>query len=359
MKKAWFRIALSLGSAAILLAVLMAYTDVGPADVWPYLKTYSVAAYLTALVIHVGIYSLRALRFRVLLPPESRPSFWRVLVLSSAHNMASYVLPAKTGEATWLVYMKGYCGVSGSAALASLGVSRLLDGAALAGAIALSCLWIALGHEYDGQQFLGYDSRVFLTGAGVSLGALVLLLVGLAWRGDIVMRVLLRLAHPLRIDRSRIGKAVLGRLAGVAEAFRHAGRGGRLGGGALLSVAIWVGIFQFYAVLARGVDLPEARIFDDLSFPKMIFGSSMSVVANLLPINGPAGAGTQDGGWVLGFGILGVPEEQSLPVSLVSHAIQVFNVVAMGLLGHLFMSWMGRRVVAEAEIDLPADSPPS
>ena len=66
--------------------------------------------------------------------------------------------------------------------------------------------------------------------------------------------------------------------------------------------------------------------------------SSWAMLANLLPINGFAGAGTQELGWVVGFRMLGVPEDLALSTGLGVHLVQLFNVVALGLLGHLAMA---------------------
>ena len=118
----------------------------------------------------------------------------------------------------------------------------------------------------------------------------------------------------------------------------------RPGGLALLlsatvaSVAIWLLVFAFYAVLSRGAGLPE-----DLSFVEAAFGSSLAVLFNLLPINGFAGFGTQEAGWQVGFSLVGVAPELALSSGVAAHLVQLFNVVLMGILGHLGLGLLGQK----------------
>ena len=108
---------------------------------------------------------------------------------------------------------------------------------------------------------------------------------------------------------------------------------------------MWLLIFIFYGILARGFGLPE-----DLGISGAAFGSSLAVLTNLLPINSFAGFGTQEGGWVLGFGLLGVPRDLALSTGLGVHLAQLASTLLLGILGHLVMGWMPRRAIGEASI---------
>ena len=84
--------------------------------------------------------------------------------------------------------------------------------------------------------------------------------------------------------------------------------------------------------MSETVDLSQAAL-----------GSGLAVVANLLPINGFAGFGTQEAGWVLGFGALGVPKDVATATSVGVHLVQLGNVVLLGLLGHIAMALLAPR----------------
>jgi hypothetical protein len=101
--------------------------------------------------------------------------------------------------------------------------------------------------------------------------------------------------------------------------------------GSLLSLPVWLCVYLFYAILARGLGLA------DLDFAEAVFGSSLAVLANLLPINGFAGFGTQDIGWVIGFTSLGADRDVATESALAFHFVYLANIVAFGLAGHLAM----------------------
>lgn len=321
------RILISLLLAALLLAALAWWGGVGPAEMGRALRALPARTYFVALALHAAIYLLRALRFRLLLPPASRPPFGHVLAVSSAHNLAAYVLPAKTGEASFVVYLKGLCGVRGAESLASLLISRLLDLATLSGGVGAAALVLGLV-EGDGARAWALPLGGVLLAAALALGLLCL-------RSDWLPTGARELARLLRLDRRGLGAKLAAATEQVAAALREAGRGGRLLAGALVSLPLWVGVFLFYAVLARGLGIGA-----DLAHAT--FGSGLAIAANLLPVNGLAGFGTQEAGWVVGFGLLGVPRDLALSSGLGAHLVQLANVILFGLLAHLALGLLPR-----------------
>jgi hypothetical protein len=307
------RATLSIVIAIALVWALMAWGSVSATAVWDTVSGMPLASFSIALAIHCGIYALRSWRFRVLIPGAPPPSFAQAYVIGAAHNLATYVLPAKAGEATWVVYLSAQTGVSAAIGLASLVVARLLDLAVLCGELGLVCLVLALSDAYGELLWLG------------PLGALLL------------------------GRRFQAGERIAERLLEVALALRSAAQGRRLWTAALLTVPQWLGIFAFYAVLARGMGLP-----DGVSFVEACFGSSLAVLSNLLPINGFAGFGTQEGGWVLGYGVVGVGKELALPTALGVHLVQLFDTVVLGVLAHLVMGFLWR---GGARAGTPAAAP--
>ena len=137
----------------------------------------------------------------------------------------------------------------------------------------------------------------------------------------------------------------------ASEALRQARGGVSVPALLALTALIWLGVFGFYAFLAYGFGLPE-----HISPGGAVFGSGLAVLSNILPINAFAGVGTQEAGWVLGFGVLGVGREQAFATGLGVHLVQLFDVVAMGLVGHLAMGLIPRRH-AVAGVDEPARPP--
>ncbi len=317
----------------------MVWVGVDLDEVGRALASLEPADYALAASIHLGIYCLRAFRFRLLVPPSSRPSFGRALTVSSAHNLASYVLPAKTGEASFIVYLKRFAGVSGARGLASLLVSRLLDLAVMCTAVSLACFYLASTASDSVRERVGD-----LVPLAVLLLGLTLVLAVLCARGHLLVSFFERLSKLLRLDRLKLGRKVLDRTVDVEEALRLAGGEGRLALAALLTLPIWMLVFAFYSVLGTNLGLPVTT-----SYPEVAFGSSATVMFNLLPVNGVAGFGTQEMGWTLGFEILGVDRKLALASGISTHLVQLFNVCLFGVIGHLFMGLVKPTEVREED----------
>lgn len=321
------RLGLSLAIAAVLLWLLSVWAGVGPGDLVGALQRLDRSTYLTALGVHLCIYTVRSWRYAVLIPEAHRPRFVPMWACSAAHNLAAYVLPAKTGEATLVLYLRSLAGVPGSSGLACLVVARLLDLAVLGVSVGLVLLWLAPG--FKAAPWMGAAGLASL-GLGV---AFTLLCLRPHWPARLATLLLGRLG----LERHPVGARLLARAGEVTAALRLAAAGPRLLVAWLLTAGIWALVFQFYAVLARGTGLPAT-----MSYPEACLGSSLAVLFNLLPINGFAGFGTQEAGWKIGFGLLGVPADLALASGLAAHLVQLANVVCFGLLGHLWMGLAGR-----------------
>lgn len=341
------RILLSSALALGLLWALAAWGDLSFADFVTALRRLTLGEYLLALAIHVGIYAVRAQRFRTLIPGPARPPFLGTCAASSAHNLAAYVLPAKTGEATLVLYLKASQGVGGGAGLASLLVSRLLDLGTLAAGLGAACLLLVA------SDFPGLPAFCLPLGVGLLIGAAVFgLVVG---GGERPVYGGLALARRLGLGRSSVGSRIAGVVERVAAALAEAGSDGRFLRAALLSIPIWLGVFLFYAVLARAVGLGA-----EIGLVEATFGSGLAVASNLLPINAFAAFGTQEAGWTLGFGWLGVERDLALSTAVAVHLVQLFDVVLLGVLGHVAMGAGARSPASGATAVNPtgADPPP-
>lgn len=324
------RFLFSIAAALALLAALGYWGGVEPGDVVKTCRRLPLTTWLAALTVHCGIYLARALRFRILIPKDERPGVPAILSIAAAHNLASYVLPAKSGEATFVLYARGTSGVSTGAALASLLVSRALDLMTLAAALSLVTVHLSLGQDWVASRAAGLS-------AGAVLFAATLVFFVASARGEWLVGLISGALRLLRLDRLRAGQRLASMGTGLAEALRSTRGGGRLRASFALSVALWLGVFLFYTILARGFGLPGR-----IGFPEAAFGSSLAVMTNILPVNALAGFGTQETGWVLGFGLLGIDGDAAFSTGVGVHLVQLGNVVLLGLLGHLGMGLLPR-----------------
>lgn len=317
------RLLLSLLVAALLLFVLARWGGVSAADVRAALGRLPLASYLAALGLHVLLYLLRTLRFQVLTEAGERPGFLAQLGITLSYGMASIVLPAKVGELSYVVYSGRALGTRGETALAVLLVARMLDMASLALGMGIACL-VAPGPAW-----------MVAAGAGALLVATAGFVV--VWKGEWVVRVGLWMGRVLKLARWGVGARAIEKAEGLGGALQEAARGGTLLQAVALSLAAWACVFLFCAVLARGLGIGE------LGFDEVVFGSGLAMLTSLVPLSAFASFGTLEAGWVLGFGFFGVGRELALATGTGLHLVQLANVVALGLVGHVLMGVCGRR----------------
>jgi len=335
------RLLVSLLVAGGLLWALATWGGVEVGEIKQKLEGLSVRVWLLALAVHAGIYLLRAWRFSVLTPTEVRPSFGRILAASSAHNLAAYVLPLKSGEATFVLYSAGVCGVSAKASAASLLVSRLLDLFVLCICM-FFVMWLAPLLAHAGMPKEVLEGSVTDIAERLStmwaLGAVFLLvgvLAGLAcvYRAGFVSSTV-RVLRLVRIERTALGSKLIALIGRFALALEEAGARGGLLRATALSLALWGGVAAFYSVLLIGFGWPKEQAV----FVPAVLAFGLASLANTLPVNGFAGFGTQEGGWVLGMSLWGVDPKLALTVGVGAHVVQLGNLILFGLLGHLGMA---------------------
>ncbi|HUR27378.1 MAG TPA: lysylphosphatidylglycerol synthase domain-containing protein, partial [Planctomycetota bacterium] len=195
------RAALSTAVGAAFLWILFRWSDLDARELWSSWKRLSWSAALCALAVHVAIYVVRSQRFRVLLPAEQRPSSAAMLAISAAHNLAAYVLPAKTGEMALVVYLRSHSGVPATAGLAALLVSRLLD-------LATLCLCLSAAMVYLAFARPAVVPAWFHAVALLLLAATALLLL-LSARSDVLVQSAAWLARSAGLARWKLAAKLL------------------------------------------------------------------------------------------------------------------------------------------------------
>jgi uncharacterized membrane protein YbhN (UPF0104 family) len=96
----------------------------------------------------------------------------------------------------------------------------------------------------------------------------------------------------------------------------------------LISLASWISIFWLFYAFLRGFGI-------EISFLKVVFGSTIAVLANALPISGIGNWGTLEAGWAAGFLMVGLSKEKAISSGFGVHIV-IFLVCAMMAL----ISWV-------------------
>ena len=254
----------------------------------------------------------RALRFKWLIYSKAIP-FSDLFRITAFYHLSLMVLPSKLGELSYPYLLNKTSGMNATEGLASLIVSRVYDFVII--------LMILLSVSIGFQGLFKVNTPLVVL--------LVTLLIGFIVFGLFYMSSLLRwfsngLGRISDWTGSRNAKFVLWiqkKMSEVGEDFHAIKTRHTYFPVSLTSLASWVMIFcTFYAYMKGfGVDIP---------FTKMIFGSTVGVVANALPISGIGNWGTLEAGWAAGFLMVGLSKEKAIATGFGVHII-IFIVCAI------------------------------
>ncbi|MFN0207637.1 MAG: flippase-like domain-containing protein [Planctomycetota bacterium] len=308
-KRKWIKFTLSIAAAAILLYLLLRGVDWE--DAWAVLRKLSPEAWICAFGVHASIYALRTLRFASLIP-DRRVPFTNLWSIQSANQMAAQLLPLRTGEITYPIYLRN-AGVPLEVGVAGLIVSRALDLLAVLTIAVFSAILV----ETPLQQLPKGTAVPLIFILALTAAALIAVATG----GAPFIRSLTAIAA-----RMGAGIRIVGRVEQVARGFETVGRYRAVAEAFALTLLIWIGVDMFYYILMRDLG------FHNLGPGDVAFGASAAILTNLLPINSFAGLGTQEWGWSWGFEQLGLTRTEAAASALAVHAVQLVNVGLLGLI---------------------------
>lgn len=268
-----------------------------------------------AMLAYVACYVARALRFRLLLV-SATPPLVDLTAVMAVHNLSNMLLPARTGELSWLALAKDRYGVPLGEGAVTLLLSRLFD----VGGIAAWFLAALLMHTPSGPPT---ELWVVASAVFALAGAVTFALAPLA-------RVASRVVGGDR--RSPFRAAAGQRLDALAEHARRVRARGTDVAVFVVTQLQWLCTFVtcWCILCAFSVEFP---------FLRSILGSTGLSLALILPLNTFGNVGTFEAGWVAGYRLAGMDEDAAAATALGAHAaILVFALILAGI-ATLVMRW--------------------
>ncbi|MFM8320036.1 MAG: lysylphosphatidylglycerol synthase transmembrane domain-containing protein [Chloroflexota bacterium] len=268
---------------------------------------------LSFIVYSMG-YVLRTVRFQQLAYTQPLP-FLPLLSVTGLYGMFNYLLPAKTGEVSYVLLVNRRLHISLVESATTLVVSRFFDfvTVALFLPVVLAPFWVRM------PSWMRYSSVSFI----------VLSLIG----GGIFFSLLGRRAAPITRPASRRGWAgkiekTLVELVNSLITIQQRRQNLRM---LLLTVGIWLCIYTNFYLVVRGLGYP-------MNFPQAVIVSAVMVPMTLLPFQGFANLGTHEVGWVAAFTLMGYSDVDALNIAVGSHVILLLFVLLLGGLS-LLLQW--------------------
>ena len=264
------------------------------------------------LVLGFGIYAInyifRTLRMRTLFGNYTI-SFKNTLAVMSLHGMYNYLLPAKTGEFSFVLLAKRFLDIPVVESTSMLITARFLDFLAIAFLLPVAVLiyWPIL------PSWLMASSLIF-SGLFFLISAILI---------SHLQKITSNNKQPTFKPPAffhRVYKAVLGVRQELLRVVVQPNKLRLL----FLTALIWLCVYSTFYFVILGLNY-SANIF------QIVIISVLMVPMTLLPFQGFANIGTHELGWVTAFMLFGMPEETALSIAIASHFVILVYVLFLGI----------------------------
>ena len=263
-------------------------------------------------------YFLRTLRFHLLIH-DPRVLLRRLMGVTSLYGMFNYLLPAKSGELTYVLLLNRCLRVGLADSTATLVTARFFD----FGVVAL-CLPFVLAVFFDQlPDWLIQSSIVYCV------------LVALA--GGLVV-VWLRTGRFRTTDESTKNK-LRRAVSKLVDGLRTIDDRRQYWPLWLLSLLIWGCVYTNLYLIVLSIGFAPTLV-------QMIVVSIILVPLTLLPVQGLANVGTHEVGWVAAYSLFGYSPELALAIAVTTHVVLFVFVLLLGALGSILLR-MDKRLPRE------------
>ena len=315
--RAHLRTAAVIACTAGLLAAFLWNANL--TDVWEEVRAAQPLLLLLSIVLQAVTYTLRALRWMVLLEPVGKVRFGNAIRATVVGFAANTLLPARAGEVLRPYLLARREGLRATAAFATIIVERFLD---LAMVVLLFGVFVVAADaatlEADPTLFAAVRTAG-MAAAAVAVAVLVVFAV-LAGHPERLGALTDRVTRALP---ARIGSALVHAVQAFAEGLAVMRRPALVAKAFALSVPLWLSIAATIWLVARAfhITMPLTGTF---------------LIVALLTVGVAVPTPGAVGGFHYAFRVgttvfYGVPNERAVGAAIVLHAISFFPVAIVGL----------------------------
>jgi hypothetical protein len=231
--------------------------------------------------------------------------------------MMTNLLPARTGEISYVYLLKKIHSRTIGEGVATLVVARVFD------FIVVIILLFAAGLFIEAvpESFSAFLWIVYLF-----LFCMVVLLISMIYLGDGFLKFLNTVMTHVKLDRTKFGNFVLRKGDETIVSFKKIEL--REHGPAIIvvSILIWICSFSCLYVILRGLGII-------LPAQNVIFGAVLTLLAGILPTPGIAGFGTGQAIWTIIYVPLGMSLDGAIISGFSWHIILIVFTAILGLFG--------------------------
>lgn len=275
----------------------------------------------TSFILYGLSMLIRAYRWQQMLiaADVALPSLFCV---TSLHNLLNHLLPARTGEFSYVYLLKKKHAVAWSQGVATLIMARVIDVAAMG-------LFFTCAVLYYWSRIR--TSAVHVAALGLFCVPVLLVLLLAVLSGRRVMPVCEAIVA-WRIGGETLARRLSGFLMRLCEQLHDIRVSGRFKTYAGLTLLTWAVKFAAFFAVSRNFVQPP------LTFGETILGTTFSELASTLPVYGVAGIGNIEGGWTLGFVLLGFSATEVIAGAFCFHFFLLCFASVFGVAGLIFVN---------------------
>ena len=266
-------------------------------------------------------YALRAWRFHILL--NKKVSTKDLFHIVCVHNMMNNLLPARTGELSYIYLLKRVNNRTTGEGLATLIVARIFDAIALAVIFFCAILLIR-----DLPEIISH--AIWMIALCIIL--LISILVCLLWYGRRFLFWIQRGVIFFHAEQVLWVKYLMKKGDETIDSLDQINMKHIQIFCFISSVLIWGFNFGMMYLLLEGMHIA-------LPFLVIIVGGTFILLSTLLPVQGIAGFGTSEMLWTLVFVPLGLPINDAIVSGFCYHIIQIGFFIILGIWGFIFLKY--------------------
>lgn len=283
-----------LGTGVGLVIAIILFNQIQIQDFQKVFKNISVFWIFAAFSLYTLSTLLRAYRWKKMLLSKS-VALPTLFYVTSIHNLLNHLLPARTGEISYVMLLRKTQSIPASEGVATLILARVID-------------LLAMGVFFLGSIIFYWGTirvpalKLFLI-TFFALPLLMVIFIGLFSRKGV--QIICNGFSKFGLMKWKIFSKIADFLTRLAQDLYQIKMSKQLFSYAFFTLLAWgAKFFAFYCVA-------QNLIFSEpITFGETVLGTTFSELASTLPIYGVAGLGTIEGGWTLGFLLLGFPKNE-------------------------------------------------
>ena len=332
-KKRWFILRIINIVVVVGLGVFLVYYLLNQIDIED-IKSAFINIYTPSLIIGlILIFSIdffRAYRAKILIG-SGRIRIVDMFLVSLIRNGFNMVLPARTGELSYIYVLKRKFKFPVEIGISTLMIALVFDLVIVFSMIVISIIIVGI------NKYAVSSTSVILIAAALLISSLLVLFYLSKFVG-LFIKIFDRILSKYRIGKSKVIQNIYKKLVETNKNIELIKKRGIYWKVYLISVPSRILKYTAYYFLIHAVLKPMGFGFNDLSYWVIILATAAAEISAVLPTHSLAGLGTYQGVFALAFIMLGFGKEISIIVGFSYHIINLIFTIAWCLIAMVILS---------------------